>query len=63
MTSNVVANNSHPLTTILITSLRGEEVQWIIKMLLELEKGLLLTFNAMDIKLSAVEEVGMNTCN
>ena len=63
MTSNVVADNSLPLTTILITSPRGEEVQWIIKMLFELEKGLLLTFNAMDLRLSAVEEVDMNTCN
>ena len=63
MTSNVVADNSLPLTTILITSPRGEEVQWIIKVLLELEKGLLLAFNAMDLRLSAVEEVGMNTCN
>ena len=63
MTSNVVADNSHPLTTILITSPRGKAVQWIIKMLLELEKGLLLAFDAMDLKLSAAEEVGMNTCN
>ena len=32
-------------------------------MLLELEKGMLLAFDAMNLIISAAEEVGMNTCN
>ena len=56
MTSEVVANNSLPMTTIPMGSPRGESVRRINKMLLEVEKSLSLRIDATKLKKSSAEE-------
>ena len=56
VSSDVVADNTLPLTTIPMGSPRGEPVRRINKMLLEVEKSLSLGIDATKLRKSGAEE-------
>ena len=60
VSSEVVADNTKPVTAIHINSPRGESIKWINKVLLEGEKGVSLGFDATKLRVRVRESGAEN---